>query len=1003
MLLAALLPLAEPLHAQYFGRNKVQYEDFDFKVMKTSHFDVHFYPEEETAVRDAARMAERWYDRFSTFFEHRFVERKPIILYANQGDFQQTYVISEMIGEGTGGFTEPIKDRVVLPLTGSYRDNDHVIGHELVHAFQYDIAQYARQGGMDQMNMLPLWFVEGMAEYLSLGRDDPNTAMWLRDVLLRNKVPTIDDITRDPQYFPYRYGQAIWAYIGGRWGDTVIPRLFTAAVATDLDYAIERVLGISKDQLSKDWVASVSSAYQTQVSVRMKPAAAGRPVLDGDELTIGPAVSPDGSQVIFLSSRDIFSIDLYLADVASGKVITKLLSAETNPHFDALRFINSSGSWSPDGKKFAFVTYAQGDDELAILDVASRDIDQQIHIKGVGEISNPSWSPDGKSIAFAGSAGGISDLYTVEVASHKVQRLTNDRNANLQPVWSPDGKTIAFVTDPGTDFDRLSYGTMEIAVISATGGTATPLPLFKNGKNINPQFTPDGKGLYFIADQDGFSDIYRYDMTTQAVTRVTKIATGVSGIATLSPALSVARNNGRLMFSVFENGGYGIQALEADQAGHDAVAGLDAATHPDGILPPADASGPVTEYLNDAATGLPPVRENPVAPYSAALKLDYLGTPTIGLAVGPGGTGFGGAVAAYFSDMLGYHHVGAALQINGSFQDIGGEVYYQYNKNRWIYGVDVAHIPYASGYTTSGSTLIPINDRGDSAEAQTVDEVTQRVYVDQLNLTGAYPFSTTTRAEFTVGYTRQSYTQSGTEYVVFNNEIIQQNEIPLGAPPALNLLQGDVAYVGDNSFFGFTSPVAGGRYRFEVGGTAGSLRFATLLLDYRKYFFARPVTFAVRGFHYGRYGGDAESDLISPLFIGYESYVRGYTAESFNAEECSGPDCPEFQRLIGSKVALASAEVRVPLFGTSQFGLINFPFLPTELVAFVDGGAAWTSTEKPVLKFATNTTERVPVFSAGVSARANLFGYLVLELFYAYPFQRPDAGWQFGLQIAPGW
>jgi outer membrane protein assembly factor BamA len=197
--------------------------------------------------------------------------------------------------------------------------------------------------------------------------------------------------------------------------------------------------------------------------------------------------------------------------------------------------------------------------------------------------------------------------------------------------------------------------------------------------------------------------------------------------------------------------------------------------------------------------------------------------------------------------------------------------------------------------------------------------------------------------------------------------------------------------------------VAGGRYRFEVGGTAGSLRFATLLLDYRKYFFARPVTFAVRGFHYGRYGGDAESDLISPLFIGYESYVRGYTAESFNAEECSGPDCPEFQRLIGSKVALASAEVRVPLFGTSQFGLINFPFLPTELVAFVDGGAAWTSTEKPVLKFATNTTERVPVFSAGVSARANLFGYLVLELFYAYPFQRPDAGWQFGLQIAPGW
>ena len=65
VLLAALLIFssAVPSSAQYFGRNKVQYERFDFKVLATEHFDIYYYPEEEAAVRIAARMAERWHAR----------------------------------------------------------------------------------------------------------------------------------------------------------------------------------------------------------------------------------------------------------------------------------------------------------------------------------------------------------------------------------------------------------------------------------------------------------------------------------------------------------------------------------------------------------------------------------------------------------------------------------------------------------------------------------------------------------------------------------------------------------------------------------------------------------------------------------------------------------------------------------------------------------------------------------------------------------------------------
>jgi hypothetical protein len=91
------------------------------------------------------------------------------------------------------------------------------------------------------------------------------------------------------------------------------------------------------------------------------------------------------------------------------------------------------------------------------------------------------------------------------------------------------------------------------------------------------------------------------------------------------------------------------------------------------------------------------------------------------------------------------------------------------------------------------------------------------------------------------------------------------------------------------------------------------------------------------------------------------------------------------------------------LFGTEQLGLIRTPLFPIDIAPFVDGAIAWSRGESPSFEFATRSTERIPVFSAGVSARANLFGYAVLEVFYAHPFQRPDKDWVLGFQLAPGW
>ena len=129
--LALVLGTPALLQAQYFGQNKVQYESFDWKIIQTEHFDVHFYPAEREAAMDAARIAERSYARLSKVLGHRFRERKVIILYASHSDFSQTNTTEGDVGEGTGGFTDFFKQRNIMPLTGAYADIDHVLTHEM--------------------------------------------------------------------------------------------------------------------------------------------------------------------------------------------------------------------------------------------------------------------------------------------------------------------------------------------------------------------------------------------------------------------------------------------------------------------------------------------------------------------------------------------------------------------------------------------------------------------------------------------------------------------------------------------------------------------------------------------------------------------------------------------------------------------------------------------------------------------------------------------------------
>jgi len=987
----------------------VRYQTFDFQILKTEHFDIYFYPEEAEGAALVARMAERWYARLSTLLSHELAHRQPVILYAGHPHFMQTTALPGGVSEGVEGATEPFKRRVVLPLAGPLAETDHVLGHELVHAFQFDMT--VRSGAAfapPTATEMPLWFIEGMAEFLSQGATNPHTAMWMRDAAQSKKLPTFRQLG-DPRFFPYRYGQALWAYIAGRWSDRVVGEILRRSASTGAAIPMmATVLGVRPDTLVANWAVATEQAYAPVVERTRAPGDYGRPIIKAPEkgpgrLNIGPALSPDGTRLVFLSERDRVSVEMFVADVQTGAVQRKIVRTALDPHFESLQFINSSGAWHPDGRRFAFAGVSEGRPVVSVIDVDRGGVEREFIIREATEVFSPSWSPDGTRLVFSGTVGGLSDLFILDAGSGVVTRLTHDPFADLEPAWSPDGSSIAFVTDRfTTDLATLAYGPYRLALIDPAGREIRPLKSFDGAKHINPQWAPDGASLYFLSDRNGITNVYRLALASGEMRQLTNLLTGVSGITALSPALSVALRAPRLVFSAYEKGKYDLYAVDsAGFAGGEPPTPL-AAVSP-AILPPLERKrGELDSLLADPLGGLPGDSAIASTPYHAGLSLDFISPVSVGVgSAGAFGTAIGGGSALFWGDMLGQRRLATTLQVNGGFADIAALVGYQNFRHRWTWGLFAGQSPFVSlGFRRTGNL---------STDSVVVDSLYRFRQTDR-QVTGlvAYPFSRVQRVEFSGGYRSSGYDREVVTREIYPDSVPVRvhfhNPVNLPAPKSIRQTEGSVALVYDNALWGVASPLLGQRYRIEVSPSFGALNYYGVLLDYRRYIKpARPYSLAARVFHYGRYGRNSDDERLLPVFLGYQTLVRGYAFQSFNLRGCpaiinEADDCPVpvFRELLGSRVAVANFEVRIPLQGLGIEPPAGLPAI--ELAPFFDAGVAWVSSDKP--RFLGGN--RNLLTSYGLAVRVNLFGALILEFDVAHPNDRPGKRWYTQLGVIPG-
>jgi Tol biopolymer transport system component len=1042
---AALLLLAAPARGQYFGRNQVASPRFHWRVLRTAHFDLDYYPEEGTAVREQARIAERWHARLSALFGTAPRRRTPVIVYANQDDFRQTAPTPEPLGQGAGGILEPVHGRVVLPLTGDSLENERLLAHQLVHAFQFELLR--RQRRRQPLAVLvgrpsvPPWMSEGLAEYLAVGRESRMTAMWLRDALIRGDLPDLGMLSRHPRYLGYRWGHAFWAYVGGRWGDAAAVRLYVRTTRVGASAAIRQILGLAPLELTRQWRAAIGTAYGAFLAARRVPAGGGGLGSGFGEVgerliprrgsvheqNVAPALSPDGSQVAFLSTRDLASFDLYLADARTGAVRARLLATAAEPRLAALRLVDSAGSWSPDGARFAAVGFGPAGSEIVLIAVGSGRVERRIGVPGAGAIADPAWSPDGRRIAFTGTNAGSSSLYLFDLDGGQARRLTDGGHSDLQPAWSPDGRTLAFTSDRGrSGAPDLGRAPLRIWLLDVGAGGPSHLPRVampsegSGADQIGAQFGPDANQLFFVSDRGGVSDVYRLELDSGRLLQVTRAATGVSGVTRVSPALAVAARSGRLAFSVFAGATFEIHCLDPAAGAGTVPAGVAPGVS---LLPPVPAAEPgavaaASRQSHDsppaagelAGPAVPPEEGSErIVPYHPRLELEQV-SPGVDLAYSSLGYAVGGDVSALLSDAVEHYQLRASLQGQvTTFPEVGGDAFFLDRGGVLQWGVDVGHVPAVSGFARVAElpAVAPGGAGGPVPPRLAIDQIFELVVQDQESLLLQYPFSSTQRLQASLGYSHLGFAAKDVRQVLAGSRVVATSRFDLPAPSSLQLVQGSLALIRDTSVPGYASPASGQRYRMEVAATGGDLRFEQVTADFRHYFFWRPWTLAVRALHLGRYGSDAGSAELLPLYVGDPTLVRGYDISTLAASECTprsgSTACPEFDRLTGTRLAVANLELRVPLFGRDDYRLVDLRFLPTELAAFLDAGTAWSAHSRPALRFAIHSTERVPVASAGLAARVVVGGLAVVQLYVAKPFQRPQKGAITGIVISPGW
>ncbi|MBU0983146.1 MAG: hypothetical protein KKA42_04700, partial [candidate division Zixibacteria bacterium] len=524
-----------------------------------------------------AAVMESSYVEISHELNYKLQRRVPVFVYNSHNDFQQTNIISSLLPEGVGGFTEVFKNRVVIPFDGSYEDFRHVLHHELTHAMTYDLLFGNNVSSLisrQRFFNMPLWLAEGFAEYSSRHGWDYQADMYVRDA-------TINGYLTPPLYLggflAYKQGQAMIKYIADKYGEDKLGEIFKKGkVHLTMDKALELTIGIKEEQLYKDFVKEMKRRYWPAIAERKEPEEFSKKLTnarkDGSYFNEKPVFSPDGDKIAIFTDKSDYT-EIVLIAAADGKRLKRLVRSARSGDLESLHSYVSGISFSPDGRNLAFVAKSKGQEAIFLYNIEDDDIYLK-HRLDYYNIVSPRWSPDGTMIAFSALDNHKRDIFVYYIDTEEIVQVTDDRFDDMEPSWLPNSMDLVFSSDrphpegPGIDGDNatyvsspgvimpgdFSYGAYNLFRTDLATKRIEPV-LVGPGQNRFPIVAPDGRRVAFISNRNGIDNIYIGHLDTLNNYAVTDILTGVRSI-------SWSPDGDKIAYSAFNQGAFDIFLLK---------------------------------------------------------------------------------------------------------------------------------------------------------------------------------------------------------------------------------------------------------------------------------------------------------------------------------------------------------------------------------------------------------------------------------------------------------
>lgn len=511
LLLLVFGGLAIPAQAQYyFGKNKVQYTEFDWQVMTTEHFRIYFYEEEAEIARIGAHAAEAAYRDLAAKFNHEVKRTIPLIIYSSPSYFAQTNVTPSLIGEGVGGFTEFMKGRVVVPFHGSYHDFEHVIRHEMVHVFQLDKMDYsASRVANRHFAYPPLWFTEGLAEFWSKNWDT-EADMIIKDMVLGGKLFPIENLyVVQGTYFMYKLGESICHFIDSAYGSDKLVQIYdNLPRGRSFEEVVQLTLGDDLPELSRKWQYALRKQYFPELEYDGLPKMESMQVSpNGFSVKGVPIEWNDGTGrrpwVVFMANRMGYT-GIY-AKEANGTKMHTLIKGERSAKFESLHLLRS-GIDANDSGLVVFSSKASDNDRLYIYDLNQRKVIKEFDFPELVAARSPRFSDDARQVVFSGvRKTGFSDLYVLNVQTGEFTAITDDLYYDADPTFSWDGTRIIFASDR---CENGQTGSMNIYSVDPASGEMTQMT---HGpyKDQTPEIVSNG--MYFSSDREGTFNLFFRD------------------------------------------------------------------------------------------------------------------------------------------------------------------------------------------------------------------------------------------------------------------------------------------------------------------------------------------------------------------------------------------------------------------------------------------------------------------------------------------------------------